>query len=126
MITNNVYSKPIFVGKSIAASGSLLSEAIDLGALQPNGYFAMQISFTGTGTAKAEILVTTDGPDEPTSTAQGFMLPSSGSSIATGLTTASGPYYSTVTVPPCRQFKIKITETGGANAIVPTGKLVII
>lgn len=122
--TNNINSFKIFNASSVAASGSITSDAIWLDNLQPNGYFAIQTTLTGTGTAKIEILVTADEQNESSTTQLGFMLPTSGSSIATGLTV--GSYYHTVTLPPCNGFKIKLTETGGANAIVPTCKIVVI
>ena len=101
---------------SITAGGSYTSEAID--CRRAAGLFSLQWLVAGDGTMKAEVLSSNDGvsfldvnPD-----------------ITTGQTKTSGDGAGNnmidFEVMPCNFFKIKFTETGAAQAITVTGKLV--
>ena len=99
---------------TIAASGSYTTEAFDCSGL--NGFFALQWLVTGDGTMKAEVLVSIDGStfleiDADIITAQ---------TKSTGI---SGNNMTAFEVTPCNQFKIKFTETGGANSVAVTARL---
>lgn len=106
---------------TVAASGSSTSTAIDFGAIkrtwQPDGYFSIQVTLTGSGTAKFEYLISNDGVN--------FIEPTSASDIATGFTATSGPSSDgkdlfEFSPEPCRYMKIKVTETGTSNSVVVT------
>jgi hypothetical protein len=99
---------------TIAASGTYSSEAYD--ATQLRGYFSLQWTVTGDGTMKAEVLVSNDGAtfhelDADITTAQ------------TKNTGTSGVNMVSFSVTPCNQFKIRFTETAGANSISVVAKL---
>lgn len=99
---------------TIAASETYTTEAYD--ATQLTGYFSLQWTVTGDGTMKAEVLVSNDG----------VTFNDIDSDIITGQTKTSGisgTNMKSFTVTPCNQFKIKFTETGGANSIAVTAKL---
>ena len=95
---------------SVAASDSSTSAAIDLEQWRPTGYFTVYWVLTGTGTAKFEYLVSLDGTN--------YVEPSGASDIASGKTAGSDIVSFTPVVAP--YMKIKVTETGGANAVTAT------
>ena len=106
---------------TIAASGTDTSDAILFGTRVPDGFFSLQVTLTGSGTAKIEYQLSNDGTD--------YLTPSSASDVVTTHTVSSGPgsdgkdiykIESMVT----RGMKIKVTETGGANSITVTNTLV--
>ena len=108
-------------GTSIAASGSSTSDVIDLGTKYPEGFFSLQITLTGDGTAKVEYLLSNDGTN--------FLEPSEADDILSSFTKISGPGSDgkdmfSFTPMLARFMKIKCTETAGANAITPVITLV--
>lgn len=114
--TGQVYSNLLFNGTSIAASQTSTSVAVDLSKLNINGVFAVHYTVAGSGTAKLEYLVC--------STSGGtYMEPAAATDIATGKT--SGTYYATFEPEVTPFIKIKATETGGANSITLTLRLVV-
>lgn len=111
----DIYVKKIFSSVTVAASGSAISSAIDLGGLSTTGHFSLQIELTGNGTAKVEFLLSNNGVD--------FMEPTGSADIVTGFTKTSGPGSdgkSLISFGPIlgRQIQIKLTETGTSNSIV--------
>jgi hypothetical protein len=94
---------------TISASGTYTTEAYDSSQLQ--GYFSLQWTIVGSGTMKAEVLVSNDG----------VTFFDIDTDIATGKTVGTGMVSFTVT--PCNQLKIKFTETAGANTISVTAHL---
>lgn len=74
------------------------------------GYFSVQLTVAGTGTARVEVLVSNDGTN--------FQEADGASDVMTGKTV--GTSLASFTVPACKEFKLKITETGGANAVTVT------
>jgi hypothetical protein len=102
--------------RSIAASQSAISVAFDLRQVAQEGIFSIDYTITGSGTAKIEYLLC--------ATAGGtFVEPSAAADIASGLTSTSGTSgRDLITFEPemAPFMKIKVTETGGAQAVVPT------
>jgi len=114
---NPITTFKLFTGTSIAASGSLTSEVVDLRRIANNGLFSAYFIITGDGTAKVEYLLcaTENGT---------YIEPSTASDIASSQTKTSGPGSDGVVLvsfePELAPFmKIKITETGTAQAITP-------
>lgn len=114
---NPITVQKLFIGTSIAASGSLTSAIVDLRNAAANGLFSVYFVITGDGTAKIEYLLC--------STEEGtFIEPSTASDIATGQTKTSGPGSDGKSLvafePELAPFlRIKITETGASSAITP-------
>jgi hypothetical protein len=109
---------------SISAGGySVNEEAIDLSWFHASGYFAAQISVSGGGTFKFEVLASGDGKEFKTVDGQ--------SAIKTGVTSTSGPdgdgklYIPFSIGAPAKFIQIKATETGGSSGGVVTVLLVI-
>ena len=115
--TNPITTFQLFTGTSISANGSLTSKAVDLRRIASNGLFSVYYAITGDGTAKIEYLLC--------STETGtYLEPSTASDIGSSLTKTSGPGSDGKNViafePELAPFlKIKITETGTAQAITP-------
>ncbi len=115
MDTGVITTFKLFTGTSIAASGSLASEAVDLRRCAPNGVFSVYFIITGDGTAKIEYLLC------PTENGA-YIEPST--DIASSQTKTSGPDANGINLvsfnPELAPFmKIKITETGASSAITP-------
>jgi hypothetical protein len=95
---------------AIAASGTYTTDPMDCTGLQ--GFFSLQWTVVGTGTMKAEVLVSNDGStftevDADICTAQ-----------------ATGTNISDFEVTPCNQMKIRFTElTGGGSTMNITARL---
>lgn len=109
----------LFAAQSIAASGnaSQPGEAIDLQRFAQNGFFSVQYLITGDGTAKIEYNLSNDGAT--------FIEPSSATDIGSSLTKTTGPGSNgkdILSFSPelARWMKLKVTETGGAQAVVVT------
>lgn len=80
------------------------------------GFFAIQAVTTGNGTGKIEFYTSIDGVT--------FKEPTGGGDIITGLTTAGGAKYAEFSPDYCEKIRIVVTETGGANSITPTIKMI--
>jgi len=118
---NIINTKLIFDAVTVAASADSTSDALDL-KNRPEGYFSLQVTLTGTGTAKIEYLLSNNGSD--------YLVPSEAEDIVTAHTVASGPGADGKDIyvfePEMTKFmKIKVTETGGANAVVVTITLAV-
>jgi hypothetical protein len=121
-----IKTNKVFNGVTVAAGASHTSEAIDLSIHNSVGYFSLHTKVTGTGTCKIEFLCSNEDIINET-TDLAFTLPAAGSTVATGLT--AGTYFhstgtgSSSPLPICKWVRFKITETGGANAVVVTSLL---
>ena len=117
MGNNFVKTTRLFSAEAIVASGSSTSSAIDLRNIAQNGYFSIQLVVTGDGTAKVEYQCSNNNSV--------FMEPESAVDIISGFTKTSGPggdgkgFYS-FSPETCGWLKIKVSETGGAQAIAVT------
>jgi len=103
----------IMDAEEIAASESYETSAIDLGNI--NGTMSLQYAITGDGTLTLSYTVSNDGTN--------YVLPSGGSTIATGLTKTSGTSGKDILAftPPLAKFlKIKATETGTTKSATIT------
>lgn len=117
-ISGPVYGK-LIDAVTISASGSSTSAVFPTNGILNgvSGFFTLQYAITGDGTAKIEYLSSLDGTN--------YIEPSSATDIATGLTKTSGSgsdgkdviSFSPIAAP---KYKIKVTETGGANSITIT------
>ena len=112
----------IFNAETIAAGADSTTDAIDLNKYRPEGYFSLQLTISGSGTAKVEYLLSNNGVD--------YMEPSSGEDIVTAHTATSGPGADGKDIyvfePEVARFlKIKISETGGVASIVAIATLLV-
>lgn len=95
----------------ISASGTATSEVIDLNKLRASGFFSLEFVTTGSGTLKAEYLMSS------TSTGT-FVEPEGASDITTTL--ATGTKIVGFNTDPAPFMKIKLTEDGGASSVTVT------
>jgi hypothetical protein len=100
----------VFDAVTVSASGNSSSAEVSTSKLA--GLFSLQWTITGNGTAKFEVLPSNNGAD----------FPDIETDISTGQTKTTGPAsdgknMTSFEMSPCRSFKIKVTETGGANSI---------
>lgn len=107
-VENKIEVYKLFSAETIALSASATSAAVNV--QQRSGIFSIQYTFTGTGTAKLEYLVSLDGVT--------YTEPSEALDIASGLSAGTDVVSFAPVLAPF--IKIKITETGGANAVVFT------
>ena len=119
-----IYTERLFTSQSISASANATSNPLDLRNIATNGFFSVQYTLTGTGTAKIEYNLSNE--DAMTN----LLEPTSAADIASGLTATSGPGADgkdVVSFAPelARWLRIKVTETGGANAVVMTLDLAV-
>lgn len=109
--------KAVHSANAITLNTNESSARIDLNGRAQAGTFSIQVLVTGDGTAKFEYLLSNDGTN--------FVEPTSGADIATAFTKTSGPGSDgrdifTFQPEPARWMKIRVTETGAANAITVT------
>jgi len=119
----NITLLKIFDAETIVASDSATSDAIRAYWYKMKGYASVYLELTGSGTAKIEVLISQDRGIT-------YLEPSALSDVATGHTVASGPgsdgkdtYIIDFEGIVPHQFKVKITETGGANSVTVTAWL---
>jgi len=113
-----MYLTKVINAETVVASGTYTSTpAIDLQDKKMLGYFALQVTVTGSGTCKFEALVSINGTD--------YMEPSTFDDIASGFTASSGPgsdgkgiYKIDLKGIIPRQIKIKVTETGTSDSVI--------
>lgn len=106
----NVTTQTLISAESIAASASHTSDAVVLGDV--SGSFSAQLALTGDGTAKLEVLCSNDGSN--------FVAPEGVNAIMSSKTKTTGNYLASFAIPVCYALKLKVTETGGAQAVVAT------
>lgn len=111
---NKINIETVFIEIEVAASATVKSAAINLSTLfRPNGFFSLQVTATGTGTAKITYELSNDGVT--------YVTPDSASDIVTAQT-AANDFYSFA--PELAKFmKIVLEETGTSNSIVITAIL---
>ena len=120
----SVSSIRVFNARTIAASGSLTSQAFKLGSYSDiQGYFSLHVELSGDGTGKFQAAVSNNNSN--------FIISSDASDdIVTAHTDVSGPggdgiqiyQFSPIT---SQWIKIKVTETGGADSIIVSAWLAI-
>lgn len=118
-----IHTLLLFNAAAILAGADSESTVLDLDAgYHAAGFFSLQVALTGDGTAKIEYLLSNDGVN--------YLEPSSGADIILAHTKISGPggdgkdIYS-FQPEIARYMKIKITETGGADAIAVTAVIAV-
>lgn len=102
---------------TISAGGTYTSTAYDLNLA--SGYTSLQIAVTGSGTVKAEYLMSNDGTT--------YVEPSNATDIITGMTATGGPtsngkYFVQFNPEFGRFIKVRFVETGGASSAVVAAK----
>lgn len=117
MDTGVITTYKLFTGTSIAASGNLVSSAVDVRKSAINGMFSVYFIITGDGTAKIEYLVCSEEFGA-------YIEPATASDIASAQTKTTGPGSDGINFvafePEVTPFlKIRITETGASSAITP-------
>jgi hypothetical protein len=113
IITNNIFS-----AEAISASASATSLAIPLDSFKLEGFFSLQVTVAGSGTAKFTYQLSNDGvtyavPSDAAGTAV--------DDIVTALT--AGSTIHSFSPPMAKYMKIICTETGGANSVTVTAWL---
>lgn len=103
----------VFSAQAVLAGGSVDSDPIDIRGI--DGYLSLGWTITGDGTAKFEILSCLDGSN--------YLDVSP--DIAAAQTKITGPgtngiNAALITTIPAPFIKIRVTETGGANAVTVT------
>lgn len=116
----NITASGVTIGTTAVAAGHAYSP-VDVafgGAVE--GYFALQGTIAGDGTAKIEYWTSLDGTT--------FREPTGATDIISGFTKTSGPasdgkFYVQFFPDFAQYLRIVITETGGVSTITPTVKL---
>jgi hypothetical protein len=112
---NKITIKPLYKS-AIAASGSWTSETIDLAKLSNEYKLSIQAVITGDGTVTIDILASNDGVN----------FVDTATDVLAGATKTGGPgsdgkyapiNLSTAMLKYARYFKVRATETGGANTV---------
>jgi len=122
MTDRYLHTELIFDTVTVAAAADSTSSAIDLNKYRPEGFFSLQVTLTGTGTAKIEHEGSNNGVD--------YLTPFGSIDIVTAHTATSGPgadgkHIYRFYPKPIRFLKIKVTETAGAAAVVVTITLLV-
>ena len=111
---NKINIEGIFTAQDVAASTTVKSTVINLSTLfKPNGFFSLQVTATGTGTAKITYELSNDGVT--------YVTPDSASDIVTAQTVANDFYSFAPEL--AKYMKIVLEETGGVNTITITATL---
>jgi hypothetical protein len=105
-VNREIKVTPIFTAQAITGSASVTSSVINLNNYNPEGYFSIQLTTVGAGSAvKVEYLISLDGVT--------YTEPASASDIVSGFTPGTNNY--SFAPPVCKYMKLKVTETNGAN-----------
>jgi hypothetical protein len=104
----------VFSSQATVASATSTSSAVDLRNVVNTGNFALHYTIAGSGTASLSF---------STSSTSGGTFVTYATAIATGKT--AGTYYSPFSPPVSPWMKILVTETGGAQSITTTARLVV-
>lgn len=120
----------VFDAVTVALSSSELSVNIKLSRKIPTGSFAFDYELTGDGTAQFELAVPHGDVEPGAEASQTFLVPSGSSAFGTAITDVSGPGsngidYLAFAPPVATDLKIKVSETGGTNAVVITGWVIL-
>jgi len=109
-----IASKTISTGAIALSSNYTDPEPVLLSEMMVEGYFSIQGTVTGDGTAKIEYELSNDGIT--------YVEPESATDIITGLTKTSGPgsdgkFFEEFNPELALYLRLKVTETGGANSV---------
>ena len=116
-VTKSTTLYQAFSAEAIAKSGVAYTDIIPIDKLA--GRASLHIILTGTGTGQFQCVASNDETDAVTD----FVIPNGMADIVTAQTVGTALYTFT---PPCaRRMAIKVTETGGANAIAVTAYLAL-
>ena len=107
MPVNKIIEFKAFEAVEVAASGTAYSQILDLRRDQPDGHFSMQVTATGSGTAKIEYELSNNGSD--------FLTPGTASDVVTAHTVGSDMY--SISPMLAKKIRFKITETSTTDAI---------
>ena len=81
-----------------------------------SGFYSLQLTVAGSGTAQVDILCSNDGTT--------FLTPDGATSVMLGKT--AGTYLAPFQIPACGYFQIKISEVSAANSITVTAVMAAI
>ena len=115
-----IHIETVFDSEAVTASGTATSRAIELSRVGVAGYFSLQVTATGDGTATIEYQLSNDGVT--------FVEPTGAADVVSGLVKTSGPgsdgknIYS-LSPMLARFIRFKITETGTSDTITITAVL---
>jgi len=98
---------------TISASGSILSEGLQM--LLTQGDCSLEIDVSGAGTGKFEFLIS-NSQNTP------YLLPDGGGTI---LSAQSGANIAKFTVPPCDRMQIRASEDGTTDSITVSAWLAV-
>jgi hypothetical protein len=114
-------SLTVFNAAVTAASGTTTSAPINLdSAYKPDGFFSLQVTTSGSGTAKITYQLSNDGATYVTPTnAAGTAV----DDIATALT--AGNSFHGFSPPLAKWMRLVITETGTSNSVTVTAVLAV-
>ena len=87
----------------------------DMTSFKPDGYFALQITITGTGTGTFQAQMSNDGTN--------FAIPDGVDDIVAAMAAGTAIYQ--FSVPVGKYLRILCTEAGGLNSIVVTAYLTV-
>lgn len=111
-----VYTIPSLNGAAIAGSASVTGETIDLSGQKPNGFFSIQLTTVGAGSAvTVEYLVSHDNTT--------FTTPIGATEIVTGFVPGTDMYSFSPMMAP--YLRLKVTEENGADVTSCTVLLAI-
>lgn len=114
MLVNRVLTASV-----ITSGESVISSAIPFNSDNIKNWIGCQTYFTGTGQAKVEVHCSNDW--DPVTGNGNFYLPTAVTGLVNPTVRAAGATtpgsFDLVQIPPCKAFKIKVSETGNANSI---------
>lgn len=114
----------IFDAQAVVKNTSVYSDIFDVRKLAGNA--SLQVLLTGDGTAKIEWV----GTNDEDAVVAAFIKPNNANDIVTAFTKTSGPGSNGKHIYPfsislVKRMAIKVTETGGANAVAITAILAV-
>lgn len=115
MALNKKITQKIWDAAVIAASASDTTQAYGPGVWLERGYFSLQLTVAGTGTAKIEYECSNDG--------ETFVTPTGAVDIVTAATAGTDLYSFSPKF--AAFYRFKATETGGANSVTLTATLAV-
>jgi len=114
-----IYVPDVFTAEVVVASATATSDPIDLkAAYNPHGYFSLQLTVAGSGTAKMTYTLSNDGVT--------YVTPSSAAGVAVAdIVTAAtaGNSLHAFSPPLAKYMKIVITETSTTDSVTVTAVL---
>ncbi len=116
---NTIFNRKFWTAEAVLASGTA-SKDFDLETFKPEGFFSLQVTVTGSGTAQITYKVSNDNVS--------WRTPSGASDIVTAHTVSTGDsglefYDLSGTIQFARYLRITVTETSTTDAIAITATL---